>query len=232
MSYKNAQGPKSGKERENHARQFQPPTAEVLRMEVNLHDPRSPMRKTEDETIYDMKLAGHNLRQISAGVNKTEAEVEQSINAMAERSRTRLASELAIATIIEIDRMDTIIQKLWPAVLAGDYGAIDRVNSLSKERRRLLGLDAPEVKASLNVTTDALDLSALSTDQLKQWEAIQQTLKAAKGKTVKAAQSKTAPKGRLAAKDAVIDADFTPVPQPEAGATAARSAPKPSKPQP
>ena len=161
-----------------------------LRAEMEMHDPRASKPEsllTLDERIYQLKIAGLSNREISVGVQATEAEVNESIMRSAESSRTRLASELSIAAILEIDRLDRLLKALWPAAEAGDYGASDRVSALSKERRRLMGTDAPEVKASLSISSAAqVDLSPLSLEQLKQWEAIQQTLLLSKGKKTKA----------------------------------------------
>src|SRR3990167_4394048 len=158
-------------------------SVEAMRAELDLHDPRSPSRLTEDERVYDMKIAGHSVREIAAGCMLPQAEVEATINRCAEQSRSRLAAELSIATILEIDRMDRLLKALWPQAEAGDFGASDRVQAISKERRRVMGIDAPEVKMALNVNSgNEIDLSPLSLDQLKQWEDIQSTLSAAKAK--------------------------------------------------
>jgi hypothetical protein len=137
-------------------------------------------KESPEDRVYRLRVEGYTPKQISEypGVNKTAQDVENIILSMAEKSRQRLITELSIASIIEIDRMDHVLKSLWPAAaLDGDLGAIDRVMQISKERRKLLGLDAPEARVSLQLTQgDNVDLSALSTDELKMFESLQKKL--------------------------------------------------------
>lgn len=44
---------------------------------------------------------------------------------------------------IELARLDSLHQAIWPTALRGDLGAIDRELRISERRAKLLGLDAP-----------------------------------------------------------------------------------------
>jgi hypothetical protein len=45
---------------------------------------------------------------------------------------------------IEVKRFDKMLEAIWDKAEAGDVSAIDRVLAISKERRKMLGLDTPE----------------------------------------------------------------------------------------
>jgi hypothetical protein len=53
--------------------------------------------------------------------------------------------EEAIETAREVEaaRYDALTRAVWKKAIAGDYAAIDRVLAISRERRRMLGLDEP-----------------------------------------------------------------------------------------
>jgi hypothetical protein len=167
-----ARGPRS------HVRT--PYSVDELRLALDKPGP-SESEATVEEQIYDHKLAGHSVRDIAIIVKRPTEEVETVIARMAESSRRRFAAELSIAAILELDRMDRLLKALWPVAMLGDFGAIDRVSAITKERRKLLGTDAPEVRATLHISeSEQVDLSVLSLKQIKAWEEIQATLARAK----------------------------------------------------
>ena len=45
---------------------------------------------------------------------------------------------------LELERLDTMNNAIWGAVLSGDVGAIDRAIRIQARRAALLGLDAPK----------------------------------------------------------------------------------------
>ena len=45
---------------------------------------------------------------------------------------------------IELGRFDELLSSIWPAATSGDLAAIDRALAISKERRKMMGLDDPE----------------------------------------------------------------------------------------
>ena len=45
---------------------------------------------------------------------------------------------------IELGRFDELLSAVWPSATAGDLNAVDRALAISKERRKMMGLDNPE----------------------------------------------------------------------------------------
>lgn len=45
---------------------------------------------------------------------------------------------------IELGRFDELLSAVWPAAKAGDMNAVDRALAISKERRKMMGLDNPD----------------------------------------------------------------------------------------
>jgi hypothetical protein len=152
--------------------------------------------ETVEEQIYRLKLEGYAPREIAQFTDKSPEEVEETTIRMAERSRLRLLAELAVGTIIEVDRLDAMHKALWPLASTGVAGAIDRVIEISKERRKLLGLDAP---AGIGNQTQEVDLSALSDAEVVEFERLQRKLLEKK--------KRGRPPKRRTADENIIDAD-------------------------
>lgn len=45
---------------------------------------------------------------------------------------------------IELGRFDELLSAVWPSAKSGDLAAVDRALAISKERRKMMGLDNPE----------------------------------------------------------------------------------------
>lgn len=58
---------------------------------------------------------------------------------------------------IELGRFDEMLAAIWPAAKAGDLGAVDKVLSISRERRKMMGLDNPEM-ININWKVQVADL--------------------------------------------------------------------------
>lgn len=129
--------------------------------------------ETVEEQIYRLKLEGYGPLEIARFTDKAPDEVAVIAIRMAEQSRQRLLAELAVGTIIEVDRLDAMHKALWPLASTGVAGAIDRVLAISKERRKLLGLDAP---AGIVGLQNEADLSVLTDEELVAYERIQRKL--------------------------------------------------------
>lgn len=145
----------------------------------------SDMVETVDERIYRLKLEGYSPKDIAGATKMAPAEVEDTIIRMAEASRTRLLAELSVGAIMEVDRLEAMHRALWPFAKAGEGGAVDRVMAISKERRKLLGLDAPSGIGS----SKELDLTVLTDEELHQYEAIQKKLLTPKQKRLPKAKA-------------------------------------------
>jgi hypothetical protein len=138
----------------------------------------SDVAETREEQIYRLKLEGNSPKDIAFLVKVPVADVEETIIRMAEASRTRLLAELSVGAIMEVDRLEAMHRALWPNAKAGEPSAIDRVLQVSKERRKLLGLDAP---TGIGQPAE-MDLSVLTDRELADYERIQKKLLGAKPK--------------------------------------------------
>lgn len=159
--------------------------------------------ETVEERVYRLKLEGYSPRDISTHTGKSPEEVEEITIQMAERSRQRLLAELSVGTIMEVDRLDTMHKALWPQASAGEGHAVDRVMGISRERRKLLGLDAP---TGIGNSANELDLSVLNDKELLEYERIQRKLLDFKKKKALPAKSK-----RTSQPD-IIDVEVEPPP--------------------
>lgn len=150
------------------------PSLEALRGAQALTS-RGATAEDVEAVIYEERVSGRSIREIALMFQRTADEVEQVIAAMAEASRKRIAAEMSIATIVELDRLDALMATLWTSAKGGDVGCIDRVVNISKERRKLLGLDAASAFVG---ASDGPDLSRLTLDEIKALEALQAKLAA------------------------------------------------------
>lgn len=156
----------------------------------------SDTAETLDERIYRLKLEGYNPKDIAYATQVPVSVVEDTIIRMAEASRSRLLAELSVGAIVEVDRLEAMHKALWPYAKAGEAAAIDRVMAISKDRRKLLGLDAPSGIGSAPET----DLTVLTDEELRDYERIQRKLVESRGK-------KRLPKPSPPPTGAVIDAE-------------------------
>lgn len=65
---------------------------------------------------------------------------------------------------LETSRLDEMLMRLWPQVIAGDHSAMDRVLRIMERRAKYMGLDAAQ-KAEVSSTVE-LEVSRLSDEQL------------------------------------------------------------------
>jgi hypothetical protein len=88
---------------------------------------------------------------------------------------------------LELDRLDRAQRQIWPAVLQGNLGAVDRLLKIMERRAKLKGLDAP-VKSELTgkdgnplpFVAIPLDLTFLSDDELDLYERILERMASAR----------------------------------------------------
>jgi hypothetical protein len=152
-----------------------------------------PVDIDKDQTIYALYMAGHTpyaiARQLTVDEKTkwTSAMVQEVVSRVGQDNLARTQEQLVYAAQLDLDRIDALIQVLWPQAKDGNLAAIDRISALTKRRAELLGLDAPDVKLSLTMGgPDAVDLSALSDDELRQYRDLQRKASsAARQKVVK-----------------------------------------------
>lgn len=91
--------------------------------------------------VVDLRLAGATFAQIAerVGYGSAASAYKAWQRAMADIP----ASAKEQARQLEVERLDAMLRSVWPAVLRGQLGAIDRALKIGMRRARLLGLDAP-----------------------------------------------------------------------------------------
>jgi predicted transcriptional regulator len=123
---------------------------------------------TKQEQAYALRVAGYTLEEIAEGLGETVEDVQEMLLAAGESRGRKSAEALRISTQLEVDRLDVMLKAVWPGVQAGDLGSIDRAVKLLERRSKMLGLDAPEVRAQLSVQlNDNTDLSKLTSKELR-----------------------------------------------------------------
>lgn len=134
-----------------------------------------------DEQVYALRMGGYTPSEIAHNLTKalkkrvTIQEVDQMIDRVADENRSRTSAQVANTFQLDLDRLERAIKAIWPAVCDGNLQAIDRFEKLQRRRSEMLGLDAPDVRATVNLGTmpNGMDYSSLSTDELKVLKALQ-----------------------------------------------------------
>ena len=152
-----------------------------------------PVPIATDDEVYALHMAGYTPTQIAhhftklSGRRWTIEDVDQAVGRVAQNNIGRTQTQLAFAAQLELDRMDAALKAIWPAVQDGNLQAMDRWLKLSAERRKMLGLDAPDVQVQLRLGAGGeVDYSTLTTDELKTLQALQRkAASAAKQKVVR-----------------------------------------------
>lgn len=121
------------------------------------------------EAVYQLRVSGQSEEAIAKTSRLSLEQVTAVVALRADLRRQREARTLGIDAMLEIDRLDQMLEAIWPTVLSGDLYAIDRALKIGAERRALKGLDAPTIKATINATVSDTDLdySKYSPDELK-----------------------------------------------------------------
>ena len=90
--------------------------------------------------ILAKRFSGKSLVEIGAEENPPVS--PQAVQQLIGRALSAIPQQsTADIRILECGRLDAMTAVLWPAVLLGDIGAIDRVLAIMARRARLLGLD-------------------------------------------------------------------------------------------
>jgi hypothetical protein len=139
-----------------------------------------PAQIDTDDEVYALHMAGYTPSQVAHHFTKLTGkrwsieDVDRSVSRVASVNIGRTQAQLAFAAQLELDRMDAALKAIWPSVQDGNLQAMDRWLKLSAERRKLLGLDAPDVQVQLRLGAGGdVDYSTLTTDELKTLQALQ-----------------------------------------------------------
>lgn len=137
------------------------------------------------QAVYDLRVAGKSEESIARTANLPVATVAALVQRRAQDRILREVRPLQTDVMLEIDRLDQMLEAIWPQVQSGDIHAVDRALKIGIERRALKGLDAPTVKATLNLTlTDegGVDFDRLGAEELRQLKGLLEKARAPKKK--------------------------------------------------
>lgn len=144
-------------------------------------------RITFEEEIYGLRVQGKSLLAIAnhLTIKHKRRWLPDEVNALIEKVSDEKSRKTSLVQEIRLDveRIDRLIEALWPECLAGNIQAVAQFEKLSRRKAEILGTDAAEVKASV-LTGEGPDLSTLTTDELKTYMTLLQKTGAAGGPRV------------------------------------------------
>jgi len=116
---------------------------------------------TRQHDAWEMRRSGWSLRDIGAQLGVSHEQIRQDIAAVLALVQAEKAAEAGAYVDLELARYDNMLRALSTRADYGDVQAIAVALAVSKERRRLLGLDKIQAQTVVNV-----DVSQLTDDQL------------------------------------------------------------------
>jgi len=138
-----------------------------------------------DQEVFGLRLSGVSPGEIAYRLGISETEVQTRIRKMRTRMKAEMAADAYSLALLEDARLSALLEGLWGQATAGDVQAVRACIEISKERRKLFGLDAPvrldifaDTKPPQDGPSDAQKLAALSLDELKQLQALTKKINA------------------------------------------------------
>jgi len=125
---------------------------------------------------WTLRRQGWSLRDIAAQLGISHEQVRKDLDAVLALVQAEKAAEAGAYIDIELARYDGMLRALSTKAEYGDVQAIAVALSVSRERRKLLGLDKAVVQANVNI-----DVSTLTDDQLARIAAGEDPLAVASG---------------------------------------------------
>lgn len=107
--------------------------------------------------IFQYALSGMSQNEIARTMGINQATVSRAI------TRTLKARDTANAQAmidIELARLDAALAAIWPQVLRGALGAVDRFVSISRRRSEITGIDAPAKRSIDGSLSGSIEHSA------------------------------------------------------------------------
>lgn len=112
-------------------------------------------RKREEEALA-FRLGGLTYRVIGEQMGISESGAYKAVMRALRRLNEHIYEQADEVRRIELERLDKMLRGLWPTVLTGHHGAIDRVLRIMRRRAQYLGLDAPKA-LDVRITEGELD---------------------------------------------------------------------------
>jgi hypothetical protein len=103
----------------------------------------------------ELRLAGLSYAAIGERMGVSAPRAYQLVSGEVERINARRSENAAELVRIEVERLDRLLEAVWPKATAGELAAVDRVLLIMARQAKLLGLDAdrggPSVLVSQSV---------------------------------------------------------------------------------
>lgn len=123
-----------------------------------------------DDAVWRLKVQGNSMEHIAAVTRQTVEQVSDAIERKANARRNSVAQTLDVEGLLSLDRLDAMLLALAEKVNDGEVSAIKVAKDIDESRRKLLGLDAARITASISVDgTAEMDVTKLSADELKEY---------------------------------------------------------------
>lgn len=105
--------------------------------------------RQRERQALDLRAGGATFARIGQALGVTPQGAHKAVSRALKATVKEIAGEADKLRALDAERLDTMLAAVWPAVVDGDLGAIDRAVRILDRRSRLLGLDLrpPEVAA-------------------------------------------------------------------------------------
>lgn len=114
-----------------------------------------------------LRREGRSQRDIAGELRCAQSTVHDLLTEALAHWRETEAKDTDQLVALEVDRLDHLLQAVWPDALAGKLGAVDRCLAISKRRCELLGLDAPSKHEVTGKDGERITPPPISDDQLR-----------------------------------------------------------------
>ncbi len=102
------------------------------------------------DQAFQRRLGGWSFQRIGDELGVTRQAAHKMVMVVLKELNERTMESATELQRLELERLDTMNNAIWGAVLKGDVGAIDRAIRIQARRSALLGLDAPTKQESTN----------------------------------------------------------------------------------
>ncbi|HEX3052699.1 MAG TPA: hypothetical protein VHP83_18715 [Aggregatilineaceae bacterium] len=118
----------------------------------------------------DLRQSGLSYRKIAEQLEVDVATVFRDIKDSLAELKAVEETEAEELRIIEVARLDAILNAMYNKAINGDQGAVDRVLRIMERRAKLLGLDAPS-KTDVTSGGQPLTFKVVYADEVKSLDA-------------------------------------------------------------
>ncbi len=117
--------------------------------------PRKMRAKEREVEALNLRKSGATYDQIGKALGITTQGAYKAIIRSLKRLNEQNSESSEELRRLEVERLDRMLVAIWPQVLNGNQGAVDRAIKISERRAKLLGLDAP-TRADITSNNDKI----------------------------------------------------------------------------